>query len=382
MDYRPGLNQRSALEERFAEAASGADRTDIAVAYAKSTGVMRLLGTEGPRKGRIIVGLGFGLTDPPAIEQLDNAGYEVRVAADSDALQASAFHPKLYLVSRRDELIAISGSANLTGAGWRTNVEQFEELHIPDPSDAADDQRGRFEQIWAFGRSLEDFHRSGDWTRYLREAADRRKLERADRRRLIRVRARNGQMIGSLLRPDTRAAPAYMAITNRDWWHQQLAQRDETDVAMFWRRNTNAFRALAPGGLMLHVVKNEGVPAGDRLVEGFSLFNGDYMVGDARQLWLRYGRLLGVASLPELYNRLALQPGAGIGVICLEQVTEFEQPVRLADLATAGVEFQPNIVSGRRLDVMEVSVVLELAGWGVGNQFTMAAEPESFYEQG
>lgn len=377
--HRAGLNQRTPLEDRFALAAAGAERSDVAVAYAKSSGVMRLLRSGAPPKGRIIVGLGFGLTDPPAVEQLETAGYEVRVAADNATLTAAAFHPKLYLLSRPRELVALSGSANLTGAGWRTNVEQFEELVMPDPSDAADDHRARFEEIWSLGLDLALARRSGDWARYKREAADRRALDRSDRKRLLHVRAGSGQLLGGLLTSSTRAAPAYLAITNRDWWHQQLQQREESDLVLFWRRNTNAFRALAPGGLMLHLVKDSAVSAGERQIEGFSIFNGDYEVGDARRLWRRYGRLLGVASIDELYDRLSLEPGSDIGIISLEYITEFDSPVRLSDLAAVGVPFPANIVSGRRLSIEELSVVMELAGLGVDSSFTLAAEEREPY---
>jgi hypothetical protein len=81
-----------------------------------------------------VVGLGFGVTDPVAVEQLDQAGMDVRVVPDSDTFSASAFHPKLYLVQGKNKLTTFSASANLTGGGWTTNVEQYEELTFADPS--------------------------------------------------------------------------------------------------------------------------------------------------------------------------------------------------------------------------------------------------------
>jgi hypothetical protein len=93
------------------------------VAYAKSSGTSMLLQLEPPRGSRAVVGLGFGISDPHAVEQLHDAGIDVRIVAVS----SSTFHPKLYLVERRGKLRTISGSANLTGPAWTTNVDQFEE---------------------------------------------------------------------------------------------------------------------------------------------------------------------------------------------------------------------------------------------------------------
>ncbi len=156
MEYRPGLNQVTPLEERMRAAFEGATRAHLGVAYAKTSGVSRLLRLRPPDGSRAVVGLGFGVTDPQAVEQLEHAGLDVRVVADGSALSASQFHPKLYLVERPGELVTLSGSANLTGAGWTSNVEQFEELLERDPSAGADAQRARFEKVWDHGSPLQD----------------------------------------------------------------------------------------------------------------------------------------------------------------------------------------------------------------------------------
>ncbi len=165
------------------------------------------------------------------------------------------FHPKPYLVERHRELRTISGSANLTGPGWTRNVEQFEELSFPDPSVEADRQRERYERVWEHGTPLSLLRRSGDLDRYRQRARDRRLLEREDRRRLTRLQASTGQLVGSLARRATRASPGYLGSTNGDWWEVQLHLRDQTDRTLFWRRNTKNFEALATGGVFFGLAR-------------------------------------------------------------------------------------------------------------------------------
>lgn len=373
MRYEPGLNQRVALHDRMREAFDGAHRVHLAAAYAKSSGTSKLLQLGPPAGSRAVIGLGFGISDPLAVEQLDDAGIDVRVVPDG-AVSASTFHPKLYLVERLGELRTISGSANLTGPAWTTNVEQYEELTFPDPSAQADSQRERYELLWDHGTPLRVLRRSGDWERYRQRARDRRLLEREDRRRLTRLQATTGQLIGALARRTTRAAPGYLGITNDDWWQLQLQLRDQTDRALFWRRNTKGFKALATGGVFFHLVKDSSVPEELRAVRGYSVYPGDYEVGDAAELFRRFGRLLGVGDLLELRRRLHIEPGAPIGVIHLEALLEFERPVTLQELRMNGVPFASNIVSGRSLSLEETAIIFELGGLGVPDEILLAAE--------
>lgn len=376
MNYQPGLNEQTPFEERMSAALEGARRLHVATAYAKTSGSTRLLGLDPPRGSRAVIGLGFGITDPLAVEQLDSSGFDVRVVADG-AIAASQFHPKLYVVERRGELRTLSASANLTASGWNANVEQFEELSFSDPSDEADRQRERFELVWAHGSSLNDYRRSGEWDRYRQRARDRRHLERADQRRLTRLHASTGQLLGVLARSETVANPGYIGVTNDDWWALQLQLRDQTDRALFWRRNTKAFKALARGGVFFHLVKDPDVPEDQRAVRGYSIYPGnhrDYEVGDARLLYRRYGRLLGVVDEAELFARLSLSHGASIGIIHLESLTEFERPVTLDELRANGVSFAQNIVSGRSLNLTEVAILFELGGLGVEEGTVRAAE--------
>lgn len=373
MEYRPGLNQTQPLLERMRDAFDGASRVHVAAAYAKTSGTSHLLRLNPPRGSRAVIGLGFGITDPVAVEQLEDNGLDVRVAPDG-ALNAAQFHPKLYLIERARSLVTISGSANLTGAAWTTNVEQFEELVFDDPSAASDAQRQRYEAIWDLGSPVSLLRRSGDWERYRERARDRRLMEREDRARLTRLQASTGQLVGVLARRETRAAPGYIGITNDAWWRLQLQLRDRTDRALFWRRNTNAFKALAVGGVFFHLVKAPGLPEELRKVEGFSIYPGDYEIGDSRELFARYGSLLGVHELSELHSRLGLEPGAQIGVIHLESVTELDRPVTLDELRANGISFARNIVSGKSLSLEEVATVFELGGLGIPDGLRLAAE--------
>lgn len=365
MDYRPGLNQFEPLVGRLTTAMTEATRVDIAVAYAKSSGVGHLLRIAPTRGSRAVIGLGFGISDPPAVEQLEQSGVEVRAVVDSDLLSTSQFHPKLYLIERPGELRTISSSANLTGGGWTTNVEQYEDLAFADPSQQADEQRARYEALWDCGTALQTLRRSGDWDLYRERARDRRRLEQADRRRLVRLHAETGRLVGQLARRDTRRAPGYLGITHGDWWELQLRIRDQADRALFWRRNTNDFKALAAGGLFFHLVKEEGAPEESRAVQGFSTYSSYYEVGDPRDLFRRYGELLGVRAVSELYGRLDVKPGRLIGVIHLDQITELDQAVPLSTLRAHGIAFARNIVSGRTLTLEEVAAVLELGGLAI-----------------
>lgn len=53
---------------------------------------------------------------------------------------------------------------------------------------------------------------------------------------------------------------------------QQRWMRDHTDVALFWRRNTNALRVLAGDGVFLHLVEDSTVPKKFRSIRGLSVY--------------------------------------------------------------------------------------------------------------
>ena len=365
VDYSPGLNQSKPLGDRLAVALDGARRLEFAVAYAKTSGVTRLLRWGIPAGSRAVVGLGFGLSDPLAVEQLADAGVDVRAVADAPELSSSQFHPKLYLVSRHQELVVLSGSSNLTGGGLEDNVEQYEEFTFPEPSGQADVQRERLETMWELGSPLTDLKRSGDWEEYWRRARDRRRLEREDRRRLLRLEASAGRLIGRLARLETLRAPGYLGITHPEWWEQQLAQRAVADRSLFWRRGTTRFIRLAKGGVFFHLVKNPSGIESERAVKGFSIYSGVYEVLPVEEAWRVHDGLLGVYGLREICERLDVKLGRLIGIIHLDQLTEFDRPVTLEELRANAVRFEREIVSGRGLTLDEVAVTLQLSGLGV-----------------
>lgn len=276
--------------------------------------------------------------------------------------------------------MTLSGSSNLTGAGWRSNVEQFEELVHSDPSSGADSQRERFEAVWDHGSPLDLLRRNGDWDLYRQRARDRRRLERQDRRRLLKLQARTGQLIGNLSARSTREAPGFIGITNDQWWAFQLRQRDGADRYLFWRRNTKQFRALATGGVLFHLVKDPDAPEEQRAIRGWSVYPGDYEVADAGDAFARYGDLLGVTTLGQLHARLEISPGASIGIIHLESMSELERAVTLAELRANGVSFASNIVAGRKIDLAEVATIFELGGLGIPASLGLAADERSGYD--
>jgi hypothetical protein len=135
-----------------------------------------------PQRSRFVIGTGFGLTEPEAVEELDEKGAAVRIVIGSQLLDvgASAFHPKLYLVRRNDELIVFSGSANLTGGGLQNNVEQYEELRVPLGSPVAATHAQRFASLFDLGHRLSELRESGAWEAYRSFANLRRAREKSD----------------------------------------------------------------------------------------------------------------------------------------------------------------------------------------------------------
>lgn len=191
---QPRLNSESSLRDRLASAFDGADRLDVAVAYVKRTGVAALCSVGLPGTSRFVVGTGFALTDPDAVEELDALGASVRVVIGSEGASASAFHPKLYVVDRGFEVVVFSGSGNLTGGGLETNVEQYEELRLAAGSSYAVAHASRFAALWSLGVDLSTARAIGIWDEYKAWAAAARERQRSDaseeRRVASRMRAR------------------------------------------------------------------------------------------------------------------------------------------------------------------------------------------------
>jgi hypothetical protein len=177
------------------------------------------------------------------------------------------FHPKLYLDRPGARAARHLRVGEPHGPAWTTNVEQFEELTFPVPSAEAAAQFDRYEQIWEHGKPLALLRRSGDWDLYRQRARDRRRLEVEDRRASLSYRHGPASSSARWRRGGPVRLPGYVGITNDEWWELQLRLRDETDRALFWRRNTKGFNALADGGVFFHLVKDRrslrsSVPSG------------------------------------------------------------------------------------------------------------------------
>lgn len=98
---------------------------DIAVAFAKNSGVLRLKeAIESYRSGgsfiRVVVGIDLGGTSYEALTNLFNLVDELYVVhVESD----QTFHPKIYKFSDKKTSKIFIGSHNLTGGGLWTNIE-------------------------------------------------------------------------------------------------------------------------------------------------------------------------------------------------------------------------------------------------------------------
>jgi HKD family nuclease len=122
-------------------------------------------------------------TEPEALLELRDAlGVDVMVVIGRFA---QAFHPKLWLIEREDELVVMSGSGNLTTAGLTTNDEQFELLRLARGSDEAAAQVERFERLTRNALPLDHVEGSTIWEEWLtvrrRQAQLRREIAHVER---------------------------------------------------------------------------------------------------------------------------------------------------------------------------------------------------------
>lgn len=140
-----------------------ADVTFVGVAFATEAGVMELrnkiVGHErfDAAQKKWLVGIQGGITQPKALQRLDNAkNSEARVpygqAAFADAgLNAPVFfHPKLFYLenSSSEEAIVASTSANLTLSALTSNVEQILVWRGMRSDDVAVAFRDWWDQLW------------------------------------------------------------------------------------------------------------------------------------------------------------------------------------------------------------------------------------------
>jgi HKD family nuclease len=115
-------------------------------------------------------------TEPEALLELRDAlGAEVMVVIGR---HAQAFHPKLWLVERGDELVVLSGSGNLTAAGLTTNDEQFEMLRLARDHENAAAQLDRFERLTRNALPLDQVMASTIWHEWLSVRKQQQRLRR------------------------------------------------------------------------------------------------------------------------------------------------------------------------------------------------------------
>ncbi len=114
------------------------DEVDIraAVAFVTRSGVDHLASVlDGVHVNSLeITARAADVTEPEALKALRD-----QIAADVSVVigkHAREFHPKLWMVTRSDKVVVISGSGNLTYGGLVANNEQFEiiELALGDPA--------------------------------------------------------------------------------------------------------------------------------------------------------------------------------------------------------------------------------------------------------
>lgn len=105
-----------------------------AVAFVTKTGVDEIAEIVGssPELKIELVARGAPITDPQELLRLSDIGVKVRIVIGSRAL---AFHPKLWIARTENSLKVLSGSGNLTSGGLDSNAEQFEFIHLSEPTD-------------------------------------------------------------------------------------------------------------------------------------------------------------------------------------------------------------------------------------------------------
>lgn len=163
----------------------GGSHVRAAVAFVTRTGVAELSAVLA-NVGDVtleITARAADATEPEALVALrDGLGAEVMVVIGK---HAKAFHPKLWLVEHDDDLVVVSGSGNLTGAGLTTNDEQFEVLVYARGGDEAAAQMDRFEHLTRHALPLDQAMASTIWGEWLsvrkQQARLRSELARAER---------------------------------------------------------------------------------------------------------------------------------------------------------------------------------------------------------
>ncbi len=154
LDTRLLDNDGRSIGAALAECLDASDSADIAVAFARRSGLEELdaLPRFQERGGRLrfLAGTDFQQTELAALDRLEvAAGTEVRVNLSGEALETRrTFHPKVYVCRSTDRVSAIVGSANFTRGGLRTNVETAVLLSGPPTEPVIAEMGSLFERYW------------------------------------------------------------------------------------------------------------------------------------------------------------------------------------------------------------------------------------------
>ena len=133
------LIEGNQLLQRFHKRLAEATQVDIAVAWVKCCDALDALVGEGTVI-RIAVGISGNVTDPCALECLNNSqSVDLRITRSRHGI----FHPKYFCFHGRDRTICWVGSANLTKGGFGRNDELVHEFE-----DSAGEGRSWFESFW------------------------------------------------------------------------------------------------------------------------------------------------------------------------------------------------------------------------------------------
>jgi len=141
------------------ELLGSSEETLLATAYVRRSGVdlikdelKRLCKAGG--SARVLTTFDFGLTEPTALEQLEDLGAQVRVAQ----LGGRAYHPKIYLGRSSDSFRVLVGSANLTACGLLKNVEASVSLGGAGAGGVYAEAVAEMDKLWSSGET-HDFPR-------------------------------------------------------------------------------------------------------------------------------------------------------------------------------------------------------------------------------
>lgn len=175
---------------------------------------------------RLLLDLSMGNTDPTAVWGLVTLS-ETYPHAEVRALlpeQGHLLHSKFYLFDLGSEVVLVSGSANLTGPAFTSNVEHGLTITGTHDDPLLAGATGFFEQMWRSPASrLVDRQAARLYEDYCgRLRAGQSRAEKRARARLRSLEAHLGQRPYSLVWPSAEAAFVLGAVCARGWFEDEL----------------------------------------------------------------------------------------------------------------------------------------------------------------